>query len=365
MFKRRWLTIYFVSGLLLLSAAAVWAQSEGDTPDAKDAHLVIDEDEGAAPVATQAPAALPETTNTAISEHLALDDAFAIVGNAPQFNNVFMPNGVAHTSGDLIFVSSGGNGKVNGVDYRDEDILVYDTATSAWHLFFDAADVGIKADVNGFAFLLDGSLLLTLNESEFIPGVGEIQNTDVVRFIPTRWGSDTMGHFEMVFDGSDVGLAAASEEIDALDVLEDGRLVISTRGKVRIGPAWRQFRAADEDLLLFTPTQLGHDTEGSWAIYRSGLALGFDKTRDILALWQGDDEVYVTLDGTYFTIVGANGTRTDALVYAGSNLDVNIQANVNASNFSLAAANSSGLSSFDGLAIIHRDDMVNRQTIVE
>ena len=61
MFKRRWLTIYFVSGLLLLSAAAVWAQAEGDTPDTKDAHLVIDEDEGAAPVAPQAPVALPET----------------------------------------------------------------------------------------------------------------------------------------------------------------------------------------------------------------------------------------------------------------------------------------------------------------
>lgn len=362
--NRRWLSAYLFIGLFLFSAAVVWAQADGSEPDPKDAHLVIDDEEGAA-VPTVESAALPGTTNTAVSNHLAADDAFALVGNAPQLDNVFIPPSIERTVGDLIFVSSNANGSVSGINYRDEDILVYDTATSAWQLFFDASDVGIRADVNGFAFLLDGTLLLTLNESEFVPGVGEIQNTDIVRFIPTRWGEVTNGHFEMIFNGSDVGLLADSEEIDALNVLEDGRLVISTRGRVRIGPAWRQFRAADEDLLLFTPTQLGHQTEGSWSIYRSGLALGIDKTQDVSALWQAEEDVYVTLDGTTFTIISSTGTRTDTLVYAGSNLDTNIQANVNASNFSLVAANSSGFSNFDGLAIIHRADMINGATNIK
>lgn len=349
---KRYTLYWLLFGLLLfLSATGLLAQvDETADPGSKGAHLVIDGTDSE-PDDDPASVTIPTTQITTLSDRLAADDAYTLVGNSPQMADVF---GGLHESDTLIFVSSGGNGRVNGIAYRDEDILAYNPATSVWQLFFDASDVGILSDVNGFTFLVDGTLLLTLNESEFIPGVGEIQNTDVVRFIPTRWGDETNGRFEMVFDGSDVGLVASSEEIDALHVLEDGRLLFSSRGRVRIGERPRQFKAADEDLLLFTPTQLGHDTAGSWSIYQSGLALGFDKTHDILALWQDGDsgEIIVTTDSTVFNIIDEAGMRTDPLVYAGSSLDVNIQANVNSSNFSLAAANSSGFKNFDGLAIV-------------
>ena len=187
---RRGITYWLIAGMLLLvSAVQLLAQADvAADPDPKGAHLVVDETDSGASQETAEETevvTIPQALQTTLSEHLADDDAYTVVGNSPQMNDVFGAN----QSGELIFVSSAGNGRVNGVVYRDEDILTYDPATSVWQLFFDASAVGITVDVNGFAFLVDGTLLLTLNESAFLHDVGVVQNTDVIRFIPTRCGA--------------------------------------------------------------------------------------------------------------------------------------------------------------------------------
>ncbi|MEZ4715666.1 MAG: hypothetical protein R2851_06205 [Caldilineaceae bacterium] len=50
-----------------------------------------------------------------------------------------------------------------------------------------------------------------------------------------RLGQNTAGRFGLYFEGSDVGLAHDAEDIDALQLLPDGDLVISTIGTVFAG----------------------------------------------------------------------------------------------------------------------------------
>ncbi|MCA9995574.1 MAG: hypothetical protein KDE56_07505 [Anaerolineales bacterium] len=310
--------------------------------------LVIDEDDTAAtPESHQT--TLPGS-QTAVSRHLSPDDAYTLVGQSAALMPTLRPS----AAGDLILVSSSENGTVNGIDYKDEDILAYDTGTSEWQMVFDGSDVGISNDVNGFAFLRDGSLLLTFKFPTYIPGVGQVQNADMVRFIPTRWGDNTNGRFELFFDGSDVDLAAPSEDIDAIAVLDDGRILISTRGSSRFGRRPYQLRGRDEDILAFTPTSLGSETAGSWRIYQSGELLGWVNDEDVQALWMdsANGELYASTDSHTFTILGSDGSRSETLVYAPGTVNANIQANANANNSSISSANSSAIGFFDGLDIL-------------
>lgn len=306
--------------------------------------LVIDEDDT---VATPEPhqTTLPGV-QTAVSRHLSPDDAYTLIGQNPAFMPTLRPS----TAGDLILISSSENGEVNGMEYKDEDILAYDTGTSEWQMVLDGSDVGINTDINGFAFLRDGSLLLTFKFPTYVLGVGQVQNADIVRFIPTRWGNKTNGRFELFFDGSDVDLAAPGEDIDAIAILADGRILISTRGSFRMGQRPAELRGRDEDVAAFTPTSLGSETAGSWRIYQSGEQLGWINDEDVQALWVDptNSELYTTTDSHTFTVVGANGIRTEALVYAPGNLSTNVQA----STTSLSSANSSAVGFFDGLDIL-------------
>jgi hypothetical protein len=335
--------------ILLLTAVATLthAQPIPQNPGKWDL-LVIDEDDTVATPESQQ-TTLPGA-ETAVSRHLAPDDAYTLVGQSAALMPTLRPS----AAGDLILVSSSDNGTINGLDYKDEDILAYDTGTSEWQMVLDASDLGISNDINGFAFLGDGTLLLTFKFPTYVPGVGLVQNADIVRFIPTRWGDNTNGRFELFFDGSDVQLAAPSEDIDAIAVLADGRILISTRGSFRFGRRPYELRGRDEDILAFTPTSLGSETAGSWKIYQVGERLGWVNDEDVQALWvdPSNNELYTSTDGNTFTIIGANGSRNDALVHAPGTLSANIQANASANSASLNSANSSAIGAFDGLDIL-------------
>ena len=158
-----------------------------------------------------------------------------------------------------------------GVAVAPEDIAAYDPATGAWSLFFDGSAAGLTANINGFEVMPDGSLLLTVDVPATLPGVGAVDDSDIVRFVPGA------AAFEMVFDGSDVGLSTNAEDIDAIGLLPGGDLILSTRGKAAVGVA-----ATPHDLLRFTPTQLGATTEGTWSVYFDGSDVGLSTTAENL-----------------------------------------------------------------------------------
>jgi hypothetical protein len=181
-------------------------------------------------------------------------------------------------------------------------------------MFFDGSDVGLSAtDVNAFYLLDSDSLLLSIDAPISITGLGTVDDSDIVRFDATSLGDTTAGTFSMYFDGSDVGLSTSAEDIDALELLPDGRLVISTLGNPGVTGVSSPL---DEDLLAFTPTSLGATTSGTWAMYFDGSDVGLANTggEDIDGLSVATNgDLYLSAEGS-FSVSGVSGADEDIFI---------------------------------------------------
>jgi len=211
-----------------------------------------------------------------------------------------------------IYLSSSTGGRVGNLRFADEDILAYDNATNQWWMVFDGSDVGVKVDLNGFTFLNDGSLLFTINKPATIAGIGTVDDSDIVRFVPSKLGSTTAGSFSLYFDGSDVGLEANGEDLDVINLLPDGSLLLSTLGNIRVN----NFVVRDEDLVRFVPTSLGNDTAGSWGLYFDGSAVGLTTGQEDVWAAHMDtaaDQLYLSTSGD-FAVPGLSGSGDDIFV---------------------------------------------------
>jgi subtilisin family serine protease/N-acetylneuraminic acid mutarotase len=160
-----------------------------------------------------------------------------------------------------------GSGQVGGIGYADEDVLAI-TASGQVSRLFDGSDVGLGSfAVDAFARLDDGSLVLSFTQPGKVPGLADkVDDSDLVRFVPSSLGDTTTGRFEPWFDGSDVGLTSDGEDVDAVEVLADKRVVLSTEGSASVPLT----TADDSDLLVFTPSSLGAKTAGRFALWLDG-----------------------------------------------------------------------------------------------
>jgi hypothetical protein len=140
-----------------------------------------------------------------------------------------------------------------------------------------------------------------------------VDNSDILRFIPTSTGPNTAGTFEWYFDGSDVELAASGENVDAVARLADGRLALSTTAGFSVTGASGQ----DEDLFVFAPTNLGSATGGSWSLYFDGSDVGLSNTNDedVWGAWidEANSDIYLTTVGA-FAVTGVSGDGADIFV---------------------------------------------------
>ena len=250
----------------------------------------------------------PTSTNTSVPPTSTNTPVPATATNTP------VPGG-----SEIIYLSSTTNGNV-GFAFNDEDILAYNNGTGTWSLHFDGSDVGITSDINGFVFQTDGSILMTLNSGTTVPGVGAVDDSDIVRFMPTSLGPNTAGTFSFYFDGSDVGLTTNSEDIDAMTVAPDGRLVISTIGSFSVPGV----SGADEDLIIFTATSLGTNTSGSWALYFDGSDVGLtNSTEDVYGAYlDSNGDIYLSTNGA-FSVSGLSGDGADIFICKNATIGTN------------------------------------------
>ncbi|KAA3663258.1 MAG: hypothetical protein DWQ04_11125, partial [Chloroflexi bacterium] len=218
---------------------------------------------------------------------------------------------------DVIYVSSSSGGSVGGVSFADEDILAYDTGTGNWSMYLDGSDVGLSGsssrDIDAFTILDDGSILLSVVRATTLPDVGSVDDSDIVRFVPTSTGTSTAGTYEWYFDGSDVGLTNNGEDVDSVYVMSNGDLLISTAGGYSVSGA----SGSDEDLIRFTPSSLGANTSGSWAAYFDGSDVGLNNSsdEDTWGSWvdESNGDIYLTSRGV-FSVSGADGNGADIFV---------------------------------------------------
>ena len=180
-------------------------------------------------------------------------------------------------------------------------------------LLFDGSDVGVGAGVDALAVVDARTLLLSFDRPVSLWPAGTVDDSDLVRFRADSLGESTGGSFDLVFDGSDVGLTTEGEDVDAVELLSGGGLLLSTRRRALVPGA----RGGGADLFLFAPSELGARTRGSWRVLSRGRTLGLRgpaERVDSLAAAPG-----TLLLGTAgpFSVAGMAGTSSDVLALAG------------------------------------------------
>jgi len=216
-------------------------------------------------------------------------------------------------STDILYLSSTTDGTAGGVVFADEDILSYNRATSTWSMYFDGSDVGLTSDVDAFFRMSDGTILLSVDTDGTVGTFGTVDDSDIIRFIPTSLGANTAGSFSWYFDGSDVGLTTTAEDIDAIGFAPNGKLVISTLGSYGVTGV----SGNDEDLIAFTATTLGSATTGTWSLYFDGSDVGLNEatSEQINGIWIEalTNKIYLTTAGA-FSVSGLSGTGSDIFI---------------------------------------------------
>ncbi|MCI0551445.1 MAG: PKD domain-containing protein [Anaerolineae bacterium] len=262
------------------------------------------------PTATQTPTETPTLTVTAA-------DTTPIPTNTPTASaapsQTFTPTTSPSQPNQPLYLSLNNAATVGGITAQDIDILYFDGTT--WSMFFDGSDVGIDTsgqDLNEFHILDADSMLMTFDEPITL-GTLAVDPWDVVRFDATSSGDNTAGMFSIYLDGNDIGLDTTNEYIDGLDVLSDGRVLISTSGNPSVPVV---IGAADEDILAFTPITLGDITSGIWLMYFDGSDVGLadsgDEDVDALDVTPNGD-IYLSTSG-HFTMTGVSGFDEDVFI---------------------------------------------------
>ncbi|HQF70625.1 MAG TPA: hypothetical protein PLH39_05045, partial [Promineifilum sp.] len=110
-----------------------------------------------------------------------------------------------------------------------------------------------------------------------VPGIpGRVTGQDIIKYSETD--SSDPGTFEVIFDGSDVGLTTRTEKIDGLgywapetypdplyaEACPAGIFFITTQGLYRVPGEVGQIVGSGFDVLLFCATNVGPNTAGFW-----------------------------------------------------------------------------------------------------
>lgn len=197
------------------------------------------------------------------------DETGAVLMNIGRVAGDSGPRRLLMAVGSATLPNPAGTPAVTGI--KTHDVVLRDEAAGTWAMHFDGSDVGMGSwAIDGLARLADGSLVMSFDKDVSVPGLiggpsgTAISRADLVRFVPTSTGWTTAGQWHFYLDGSDVGLDTSNEDIDAVDILASGDVVISTKGKATVPGGITNFPAGG--LLRFIPASLGANTAGTWQV---------------------------------------------------------------------------------------------------
>jgi hypothetical protein len=183
---------------------------------------------------------------------------------------------------DSILMSFNANVTVQGISATPQDILRFDatslgsTTAGTFSLYFDGSDVGFDTSsevIDSVSVLPDGRLLMSTTGNPSVPSLTTGKDEDVLAFSPASLGNTTSGSWALYFDGSDVGLGDSNnEDVDALDVLSNGNIYLSTLGDFAVSG----LSGADEDVFVCLPGSIGDVTACNYfpSLYFDGSTWG-------------------------------------------------------------------------------------------
>jgi uncharacterized repeat protein (TIGR01451 family) len=206
----------------------------------------------------------------------------------------------------VTYFTTAGNTAVPGVagPYDDADIyaMYSDGSTVTYARVFDASTTGVPAaaNVDAFRFLAADNIYLSFSNDTAVnlPGLTGVQDKDIVHWDGTVW--------TLHFDGSDVGLTNASEDVDAFAFLPDDSVLISTTGNVGVGGG---LNGVSHDILRCAPGGFGAATACEpWSMYFDGSDIGLTTTNENLRYIRVTDGGNIVLKtaGTFAVTSGAN-----------------------------------------------------------
>ena len=179
-------------------------------------------------------------------------------------------------------------GGPSGTSVDDSDIVRF-TPTSlgantagSFNFYFDGSDVGLTTSneaLDAIDIAPDGRLVISTSGAASASGASG-DDEDLLIFTASSLGSVTAGSFALRFDGSDVGLSAGDEDLDAACDTSAGSLLLSTLGSFTVTGA----SGADEDVLRFTPSSLGPTTSGGYGIFLDTSTEGIATSADVSAV---------------------------------------------------------------------------------
>ncbi len=217
--------------------------------------------------------------------------------------------------GAVIYLSSTTSGTVDGISFADEDITGYDPDTDTWAMVFDGSDVGLAATDLNAVFVQNPAdpltpLLLSVQAPVNVPGLGSVDDSDIITFTPTSLGDTTAGTFTMTLDGTLVGLTTSSEDIDAISTGPSGELLISTTGGANVAKTGGgTLRTRDEDFLVYS------QSDQTFALFYDGSDVDL-ATEDLTAGHYDSDTgtIYgAAISG--FAVNGLAGDRNDIFAF--------------------------------------------------
>lgn len=194
--------------------------------------------------------------------------------------------------------------------YKNEDIVALDPTTAQFSIFFDGSVCGLgDANLDDFDILPNGNLIFTLRAPFTIPGLGDVDDSDVIEYTPDLNGCGT---FTYRIKGADVGLTLGAEDIDALGVAADGGLLVSTIGTAIVPGAMGELKVRDQALIKLD------ETSGTWSLYFDGEDVGLvGSSEDIRSVWEypeldteGNQNLLLTLSGD-FAVESVNADEGD------------------------------------------------------
>jgi hypothetical protein len=221
------------------------------------------------------------------------------------------PGGTVPPSQFLLSAGHRGEAEIGSsqVVFRNEDIVSFipgsTPGTGTLAIYFDGSAHGLgPVDLEDFEVFADGSFIFTVNRkfklptSDGPPNFLQIDDSDVVQYNPTT------DSFSIYLRGADVGLNKRQEDIDALALAPDGRLLLSTIGKAKVTGPNGAVEAKDEDLLVCTVIPPADPpATPTCELYFDGSDIELTSSKeDVMAAWvdlNGDQNHYLTTKGRF------------------------------------------------------------------